>query len=87
MSLIKTANKVSPRTDPCGIPLITFVHGDDSPSITTLCFLLDKKGFNPYRIWLGYAILFMAFLQTKLIVSSPKRRRTHFYLGVSCQPT
>ena len=43
MSLINTANKVGPRTEPCGIPLPTVVHGDDSPSITTLCFLLDKK--------------------------------------------
>jgi len=30
-------NKVGPKTDPCGTPLVTSVHPDCCPFITTLC--------------------------------------------------
>ena len=34
---IHTENKMGPRTDPYGIPLVTYTHPDYSPSIPTCC--------------------------------------------------
>jgi len=36
MSLIKTLKNTSPKSDPCGTPLITSLHLDTEPLTTTL---------------------------------------------------
>ena len=44
MVLIWTPKKTTgPRTDPCGIPLLTSDHVDDSPLIITRCFLSARN--------------------------------------------
>ena len=42
-SLIKTRNKIGPRTDPCGTPDVTGADAELSPSTTTLCDRPDRK--------------------------------------------
>jgi len=39
MSLIKTTNRSKLKTDPCGTPLITYVHSEKHPR----CFLFDNQ--------------------------------------------
>ena len=42
-SLMYKTNKICPRTEPCGIPLVTCVYLDESSPTLTLCFLPVRK--------------------------------------------
>ncbi|KAF7248605.1 Phosphatase and actin regulator 1 [Varanus komodoensis] len=44
MSLMKRLNRISPRTEPWGTPLVTGHHPDDSPLMVTLCFRSGLHG-------------------------------------------
>jgi hypothetical protein len=85
-SLINTTNKIGPSTDPCGIPLVTLCHYDNSPLTCTRCLRLLRKLRIHKHVW-SLILYDLSLFMRRLCGTLSKAFMKSVYTAYSYNPT